>query len=417
MQIKTILNRLQKFKSFVYGSIRLVGTDEQPLLEVDIHERRNSQAVCSGCDRQAAGYDRLPRRRFEYVPLWGIRVFLLYAPRRVSCKSCGIKVEKMPWSVGKHRLTQTYAWHLAAWAKRLSWKETAEVFHLSWHHVFRSVEMAVEWGLAHRSLEQIESIDVDEIAWQKRHKYLTLVYQIDRGRKRLLWIGENRKEETLHRFFDLLGEEKSGRLQFICSDMWRAYLNVIEKRASQAVHVLDRFHIVAHINKAIDKVRAEEARQMRQDGFEPVLKNSRWLLLRHKENLSEAQELKLSELLQYNLKSVKSYLLKEDFHRFWEYKSGAWAGKYLDSWCRQVMRSRIEPMKQVAKMLRRHKPKILNWFKAEGKLSSGVVEGFNTKAKLTIRKAYGFKSYKCAEIALYHTLGVLPTPKGAHKFF
>lgn len=417
MQIKTILNKLQKFKSFVYSTVRLVDTDHQPVLEVDICERRNSRALCSVCTEPAPGYDRLPRRRFEFVPLWGIRVFLLYAPRRVQCRSCGVKVEQMPWAMGKQPLTKTYAWHLASWAKRLSWKETAEVFHTSWHHVFRSVEMAVRWGLEHRSLESVESIGVDEIAWQKRHKYLTLVYQIDAGRKRLLWIGENRKEKTLHGFFDFFGERRSSQLRFVCSDMWKPYLNVIAARASQAVHVLDRFHIVAHMNKAIDKVRAGEARQMKVDGYEPVLKGGRWLLLHNGENLSEEQELKLAELLQYNLKSVKSYLFKEDFHRFWEYSYGAWAGKFMDRWCRRVMRSRIEPMKQVAKMLRRHRPLILNWFEAGGKLSSGVVEGFNTKAKLTIRKAYGFRSYRCAEIALYHTLGGLPGPPRTHEFF
>ena len=98
----------------------------------------------------------------------------------------------MPWAVGKHRLTQRYAWFLSRWARRLSWKETAEAFGTSWHHVYRSVEMAVNWGLKHRSLEEIRSIGVDEIAWRKGHKYQTLVYQIDKHRKRLLWIGDER---------------------------------------------------------------------------------------------------------------------------------------------------------------------------------------------------------------------------------
>ena len=126
------------------------------------------------------------------------------------------------------------------------------------------------------------------------------------------------------------------------------------------------------------------------------------------ENLSEKQEAKLSDLLQYNLKSVRAYLLKEDFNGFWEYVSPAWAEKFLDRWCTRAMRSRIEPMKKVAKTIRNHKPLILNWFKAKKAFSSGVVEGLNNKAKVTTRNSYGFRTYRGAEIALYHALGNLP---------
>lgn len=102
--------------------------------------------------------------------------------------------------------------------------------------------------------------------------------------------------------------------------------------------------------------------------------------------------------------------MREWFDDFWQYRSLDWAGAFLDEWCVQVMRSRIEPMKKVARMLRRHRPLILNWFRARREISAGIVEGFNNKAKLTSRKAYGFRSYKGLEIALYHTLGQLPEP-------
>ena len=156
---------------------------------------------------------------------------------------------------------------------------------------------------------------------------------------------------------------------------------------------------------------------MREDGYEEVLKKSRWCLLKRKENLTEKQEVKLSELLKYNLKSVRAYLLKEDFNGLWEYVSPAWAGKFIDRWCTRAMRSQIEPLKKEAKTIRKHKELILNWFKAKKGFSSGVVEGLNNKVKLTIRKSYGFKSLKCTEIALYHVLGDLPVPKLTHRFY
>jgi transposase len=306
---------------------------------------------------------------------------------------------------------------LAHWAKKLSWKDVAISFGTSWEKVFKSVEYVVEWGLKHRNLDGITAIGVDEVAVGKGHKYLTLVYQINENCKRLLWIGKKRTEVSFNGFFDFLGEEKTQKIEFVCSDMWKAYLKVIKERATNCINILDRFHIVARLNKAMDVVRANEYRKMEDDGYEPVLKKSRWLLLKRPENLTENQELSLKNLLQYNLKSVRGYLLKEDFQSFWDYISPHHAGIFLDKWVNKVMRSRIEPLKKEAKTIKRHKDLILNWFRAKKAFSSGVVEGLNNKVKLTMRKSYGFRTYKCAEIALFHVLGKLPEPKTTHKFY
>ena len=258
MQVKQLLNRLQKFKSFVYEHVRFIETSETLVIEAAIRPRAHSRPCCSGCTRSGPGYDTLAVRRYEFVPLWGLPVFFVYAPRRVECPRCGVRVEQLPWAEGKHHLTTTYAWFLARWAKRLSWQEVAEAFHTSWEHVFRSVAMAVTWGQAHVDLRGIRSIGVDEIQWQRGQQYLTLVYQIDASCKRLLWIGEKRTVRTLLRFFRWFSRERSQALHYICSDMWRPYLKVIAKKARHAIHVLDRFHIMAHLNKAIDEVRAQE---------------------------------------------------------------------------------------------------------------------------------------------------------------
>ncbi len=417
MQLTTILNRVEYFKSFVYGKARWVDDADRPTIEVLIEPRKNGQPICSVCLQPAPSYDRLPARRFEFVPLWGIAVYFIYAMRRVACPTCGVKVEQVPWCDGKNQLTTTYRWFLAGWAKRLSWKGVASAFHTSWQSVFRSVEQAVSWGLAHRSLEGIESIGVDEIQWRRGHKYLTLVYQIDEDCRRLLWAGKDRTAKTFLRFFRMLGKERTAGLCFVCSDMWQAYLKVIAKKAPQAIHVLDRFHIMAKMNKAIDQVRAAEAKRLERDGYEPVLKHSRWCLLKREENLTKKQAVKLSELLQYNLQSVRSRLMREDFQRFWEYSYPACAAKFLDEWCTRTMRSKIDPMKKVAQTLRRHRALILNWFRADGAISAGIAEGLNNKAKLTMRKAYGFRTAKAIEIALYHQLGHLPEPRFTHEFW
>ena len=417
MQLKTILNHVEPHKSFVYKNIRWFDPQTKTTIEILIEPRANGCAICSGCGQAAPGYDRLPERRFEFVPLWQIAVYFVYAMRRVSCPQCGVKVEKVPWCDGKNQLTTTYRWFLAGWAKRLCWKDVAEAFGTTWQNVFRSVTHAVSWGLEHRDLKGIESIGVDEVQWQKGHKYLTLVYQIDHGSKRLLWIGKDRTTKTFLRFFRMLGKERSGKLKFVCSDMWKPYLKVIAKKARGAIHVLDRFHIMQKMNKAIDEVRAGEARQMKEDGYEPVLKHSRWCLLKRRENLTDQQTVKLAELLKYNLRSVRAHLLREDFQQFWEYVSPAWAGKFLDEWCTRTMRSQLEPMKKVARTLHNHRELLLNWFRARGTLSSGAVEGFNNKVKLTTRKSYGFRTYEAIETTLYHNLGALSEPEFTHRFW
>lgn len=168
---------------------------------------------------------------------------------------------------------------------------------------------------------------------EKGHKYLTLVYQIDDHCKRLLWIGRERKTKTLLRFFRWFGTERSHALRYICSDMWKPYLKVIAKKAGHAVHVLDRFHIMAYFSKALDEVRAQEVKALKAKGLEPVLTKTRWVFLKRPENLTASQETKLADLLQYNLSSIRAYLLKEEFQFFWSYVSPYWAGRFLDQWC------------------------------------------------------------------------------------
>ena len=415
MQIKTILNRIEKQKFFVYGEAKFVQQWGGLALEIDIHPRANSKPVCSGCLRRRPAYDHLGVRRFEFVPLWGIAVFFLYMMRRVKCRTCGFVVEMIPWATGKQQITTSFAWFLATWAKRMSWSEVANTFQTTWENVFRAVEMAVEWGRAHMNLSGITAIGVDEIALRRGHRYMTVVYQINEGCRRLLWIGAGRQLKTLLRFFRWLGKERTAELQFVCSDMWKPYLRVIAKKASQALHILDRFHIMSHFSKAIDEVRAGEARELKARGVE-VLKGSRWSLLKRPENLTVHQGVKLAELLHLNLRTIRSYLLKEEFQIFWTYRSPFWASVFLDWWCRYVMRSRIEPMKRIARMLRRHQPLLLNWFKAKGEISAGAVEGLNNKAKLITRKAYGYRNPRIAEIALFHGLGKLPEPEWLHRF-
>lgn len=413
MLIKSLLNRCHPIQHFVYGSARFVGEE----VHIQIRPRKGSKAICSGCDRPGSTYDTAREPRFfEFVPLWGFLVFLCYAMRRVNCAQCGVTIERVPWAEGKQQTCNVYRLFLARWARRLPWSEVARIFGTNWGVVYRAIRWVVDYGLAHRSLDGVQAIGIDEIAVWKGHKYLTVVYQIDQGARRLLWVGRDRTKATLRKFFTLFGEIRSKALRFVLSDMWKNYLDVVRENAGQALNILDRFHVVAKLNKAVDEVRAKEARELARKGYEPILKHTRWCFLKRKEKQSINQRRKLREVLHYSLRTVRAYLLKESFDAFWAYKSPTWAGWFLDKWCTRATRSRLAPMKRFAKTLRAHRPLLLNWFAAKGELALGVVEGMNTNAKLAIRKARGFRQYDVLETALYHELGRLPEPEFTHRF-
>lgn len=417
MLIESVLHRIHYFKGFKYRNAHFYETERGPVIKVDLLPRKNHKGKCSKCGTSCPTYDHLEPRAFHFVPLWGFPFEIQYTPRRLTCRTDGIHVEEMPWGQGKSSITNVFKIYLSQWAQKLSWKETAQIFRVGWHHVFESVKYVVAYGLKHRDLSTVKSIGIDEIQYQAGHKYLTLVYQIDTGFRRLLWIGKERKAKTLLRFFRWLGPKKSRSLEAICSDMWKPYLKVIKKKAHQALNILDRFHIMKMFNDAIDTIRRQESMMMKLKGNEDLLHKSRWCLLKNPRNWTETQAAKMKDLLEYNLKSIKAFLLREEFQRFWSYQSAAWAGRFLDSWTFVAARSKIKPIKKIVKNLRKYKEQILNWFRVKEPLSNGIVEGFNGKAKLTMRKSYGFRYYETLEVALYHTLGDLPLPKSTHRYF
>lgn len=419
LTVKTLLNLVQHFSGFVYRGVRLIGAGNARKIEVHVEPHAQSRTCCGSCRQPCPGYDRLEQRRWVFVPLWGIATEFVYTPRRVQCPTHGVVVEYMPWNAGKQRVTTAMMGFLARWARRLSWRETARVFGTSWETVYRSVEWFVEWGLAHRKLEGVESIGVDEIHCGKGRKganFLTVIYQIDRHCKRLLWIGPRRTQASLRNGLKALGPEVVQGLRFVCSDMWKPYLNVIARQVGHALHVLDRFHIALHLNQAVDQVRREETGRLRGQPRAQRLKKMRWQLLRRGSRVRGQAKSKLHQLVRSKLATGRAWILKEAFHHFWTYRSTRCAAAFLQCWCRRAQRSRLEPMQKVARMLRRHEALLMNWFRAKGELSSGVVEGLNNKVRVVTRRSYGFRTYRALEVALYHTLGHLPEPELTHRF-
>ena len=420
LEVKTLLNRIQHWVGFVYQEVRLRCDRGRPRhIEIRLQPHQGIRGKCSECLQPTPGYDRLPERWWLFVPLWGIKTYFLYAPRRVECPEHGVVVEHIPWSEGKRPITTAMMGFLARWARHLSWRQTARSFQTSWEAVYRSVEWFVQWGLARRQLEGVEAIGIDEIHWgrgKRADNFLTVIYQIDRHCRRLLWVGRRRTQATLRRGLAALGPTVVQGLRFVCSDLWRAYLQVIAANAPQALHVLDRFHITMHLNQAVDQVRRAESGRLRGRPVADKLKRMRWKLLRRGTRVRGQAKQRIYGLLRSKLATGRAWMLKETFQDFWRYRALTWAAAFLDIWCTRALRSRLEPMKKVARMLRTHQELLLNWFRARGEISAGAVEGLNNKIRVVTRRSYGFRTFDAMEIALYHTLGRLPEPESTHRF-
>jgi transposase len=350
--VTSILRRVLRLKGFCYASARWDETTGE-IIEVEIQARKGALPRCGICRRPAPGYDRCPETRsWQFISLWAITVFFLYRPRRVDCPRDGVRVEHLPWASGKLRLCDALRVFLAQWARLLSWQEVAERFCVSWADVYGSVKWVVRYGLRHRDLSGITALGVDEVCVAKG-KFWSVVYQIDEGARRLLWIGRDRKAHSLQIFFNRLGPQLCSQVRFICSDLWKPYLAVIAQRLPGALHILDRFHIRKNLGEAIDKIRRAETHAMARAGLSPLLKKMRWVLLKHRRNWSPRDRRRMRELIGSGLGTLRAFLLVESFEHFWTYYSPTWAGKFLDAWCQRVARSRLEPLKQVAANLSR----------------------------------------------------------------
>lgn len=268
MLIKTILNKCHPVKGFVYGKAYL----KNNTIFINISNRKNSKGKCSICNKKYSTYDHLTERKFKFIPFWGFEVYLKYKLRRVSCPTHGVTVETVPWAKGKSPICHVFKNFLAHWAKYLSWKDVSLNFNVSLKNVFDSVKYVVEYGLAHRDLSSVTAIGIDEIKWKIGHQYLTLVYQINKGARRLIYIGKDRTVKTILRFCFKFGKENLSNIEVVCSDLWKPYLKVIKKKLPSAIHILDKFHISKYLNDAVDKTRRSETKLYCTEKSRPLKK-------------------------------------------------------------------------------------------------------------------------------------------------
>ena len=404
MLIETFIRKQLGLKAHRVTKVEQTG--EQMTISID---RLGTRLLrCGVCRRRCRRVHSIrEERQWRDLSMRKATLILRYRPRRIDCPRCGVRVEDFPWAEPWARVTRALGNAVALLARELSWQGTARQYGLNWKTVAGMVRRAVQYGLRKRKRPPVHVIGIDEVSRRKGQVYLTVVYDLER--RVLLWVGDDRTEEAVKPFFTkAMGRRRCATLRVVCVDMWAAYANLVEEYARNAQILFDRFHIVKHLNEAVDEVRRSEMRRL--VGKEKAeFKSTRWLLLKNPWNLTTDQQERLSTLVRLNLPIVRAWYLKEAFQLFWDYRQRARARAHLEKWMNSAMRSRLEPLKRFVRMLRSHLAGILAWTNI--RLSNGALEGMNNKIKSISHRSFGFRSAKNFIAAIYHCCARLPLPE------
>jgi len=345
---------------------------------------------CSGCGGRSVALHDWEERRVRDLPIFEYPVELIVPRIRVACPKCGAKLERLSWLEGYSRVTQRLAHSAARLCQVMSIRHVAQFYRLAWTAVKRIDFRHLQRRLGAVDLQAVTVLGMDEFAIQKGHRYATVV--VEPSRKRVLWVGRGRGREDVRPFFELLGADGCAQVQAVVMDMNAGYAEEVRARCTQAEIVYDLFHVVAKYGReVIDRVRVDEANRLRHDRpARHLVKGSRWLLLRNRENVTrEADRVRLQELLTANRALFTVYVLKDDLKALWEYRHSGYALRFWEQWYRRAMRSRIEPLKAFARRLKPYLPGILahcRW-----PLGTNLIEGINNRIKVIKRMAYGFR--------------------------
>ena len=404
--IETFIRKQLRLKAHTVTKVE--ETDDCMLVHIDRLGKRLLR--CGVCRHRCMEVHDIRREReWRDLSMRKLPLKLRYRRRRVECPRCGVRVEDFPWAEAWARVTTALSNAVAVLARELSWQGTAREYRLNWKSVATIVKRAVQYGLKHRVRPPVHAIGIDEVSRRKGQVYLTVVYDLER--RVLLWVGDDRTEEAVRPFFtEEMGKRRCQTLRVVCMDMWAPYAKLVRDHAVKAQILFDRFHIVKHLNEAVDAARRELWRQLTSKQ-RVDFKGTRWLLLKNPWNLNDNQNERLSTLVRWNTPLVRAWYLKESFQLFWGYKQPWRAKQHLFKWMNSAMRSKLEPFKKFVRMLRSHLDGVLAWTKT--RLSNGAVEGMNNKIKSISHRSFGFRSAENFIAAIYHCCARLPLPPEA----
>ena len=365
------------------------GEGSSPQLWIRLAPQLGRRMECEGCGEAVDAVHDVTERWIRDLPVLDAETYLLVARRRLDCPRCGPRLERLSWLERYARVTRRLADSVTRLCKVLPIKHVAEFFHLGWDAVKSIDHAALELSVGPPTFEGVEIMAMDEFAIQKGHRYATVV--VDARTKRVLWVGRGRDRDSVRVFFELLGKEGCARIRAVVMDMSATYELEVRQHCANAEVVFDLFHVVAKYGReVIDRVRVDQANKLRDDKpARKVIKHSRWLLLRNRENVKRPDRIKLDELLRANRALLTVYVLKDDLKHLWDFRSRGHALSFWKAWYSRAIRSRLEPLKRFAKRLTPYLPGILahcRW-----PLHTSFLEGINNRIKVIKRMAYGFR--------------------------
>lgn len=366
---------------------------------------------CPECGLSCALYDHQPERQWRHLDTCQYRTILHAAPPRTNCPEHGARNVKLPWAEPSSRFTAMFERLAIDWMKVASQKAVAEQLHLSWDEVHAIQERAVARGLARRQAETVEQIGVDEKSFARGHRYFTLVNDLDRGR--VLHVAEERTEASLDSFWTALSEAQIAGVKAVAMDMWDPYIRSTRTHLPDAEHkiVFDKFHIAKHLSEGVDQVRRRENKQLRAAG-DDRLTGTRYDWLRHPAKMDPKDRREFAALRDSSLKTARAWALKESMMAVFAYHYERPARKHFRWWHNWAIRSRLKPMIEKARMIKRRFENIVTYLKH--RITNAASESINSKIQWVKYTARGFRNKTNFKTAIYFHCGGLDLMPSAH---
>jgi transposase len=334
------------------------------------------------------------------------RVYLEIEVRRVRCRSCKrVKRERLDFLADNPFYTKRFAWFVGRRCRASTIQDVARELHLDWHTVKALDKQYMKAQLERAGTPAPKAIGIDEISIRKGHTYRIVVSDLIRGRP--IWFGgTDRSEASMKQFYDWLGEKKAHGIRLAVMDMWKPFRKATQDRAPQAAILFDKFHVMRHLNDALDTVRKAEYARL-QGKERRYIKGQKYVLLTSRENLTLDGKKSLKILLAANRRLNTAYLLKESFGQLWSYEREGWARRFFENWKASLRWQRLKPYEKFAEMIERHWDGISAYCRPENKVSLGFVEGLNNKIRVIQRRAYGLRDEEYLRLKILSSM--LPT--------
>ena len=377
---------------------------------VEIHVEHCGETFCPECGARCPGYDSR-HRRWRHLDTMQHQTRVRAEVPRVRCVEHGVRQVKVPWADEGSRFTALFEAEAIEWLREASVHAVARRMGLSWDQAAGIQRRAVDRGLSRRRLQPPRLLGVDETSFRRRYEYVTVVNDLERGV--VTHVADGRGRSAIDRYFKDLGETNCASIEQVAMDMWPAYISSVEEYTDADI-VHDRFHIVAHLNPAVDLVRRAEQRELLEAG-DPRLKRSRYLWLMGGERMIRPQQRRFAALRASHLRVARAWAIKEMARDSWGYRRRGWAERRWKRWYNWAIRSRLEPIKQVAKMIGNHWDAVIN--AAVSGISSANAEGINATIQKIKRRAHGYRNREHFRLAIYFHLGGLdmaPESLNAH---